>query len=61
MTRNTLDKDGQLSRDVRYFIFSFKSDVMTFAHSVRGHWSVERMHWLLDVVYHEAYNQTLDK
>ena len=61
MTRNTIDRDGQLSQEVRYFIFSFKPDVSTFAHSVRGHWSVESMHWLLDVVYREDHNQTLDK
>ena len=61
MTRNTIDKDGQLSQEIRYFIFSFKPDVTTFATSVRGHWSVESMHWLLDVVYREDHNQTLDK
>ncbi|MGT2843841.1 ISAs1 family transposase [Streptococcus hongkongensis] len=61
MTRTTIDRDGQLSQEVRYFIFSFKPDVMTFSHSVRGHWSVESMHWLLDVVYREDHHQTLDK
>lgn len=61
MTRNTIDKDGQLSQEIRYFIFSFKPDVTTFATSVRGHWCVERLHWLLDVVYREDHNQTLDK
>ncbi|WP_303974030.1 ISAs1 family transposase [Streptococcus merionis] len=61
MTRNTLDKDGEISQEVRYFIFSFKPDVTTFAKCVRGHWSVESLHWLLDVVYREDYNQTLDK
>lgn len=61
MTRNTIDKDGQQSQEIRYFIFSFKPDVTTFATSVRGHWCVESMHWLLDVVYREDHNQTLDK
>lgn len=61
MTRHTIDKDGHLSQEIRYFIFSFKSDVITFANSVRGHWSVESMHWLLDVVYREDHHQTLDK
>lgn len=28
---------------------------------VRGHWSVESLRWLLDVVYREDKNQTLDK
>ena len=54
MTRNTIDRDGVISQETRYFIFSFKGDVQTFARCVRGH-------WLLDVVYREDHNQTLDK
>lgn len=61
MTKNTIDRDGVLTEEVRYFIISFKKDVETFASCVRGHWSVESMHWLLDVVYREDHNQTLDK
>lgn len=61
MTRNTIDKDGQLSQEDCYVIFSSNPAVLTFANSVRGHWSVESMHWLLDVVYREDYNQTLNK
>lgn len=57
----TIDKDGAITEEVRYFIFSFKKAVETFARCVRGHWSVESMHWLLDVVYREDHNQTLDK
>ncbi|HEP6115443.1 TPA: ISAs1 family transposase, partial [Streptococcus pyogenes] len=30
-------------------------------HKLRGHWQIESMHWLLDVVYHEDHHQTLDK
>ena len=61
MTKNTIDKDGVLTEEVRYFIISFKKDIETFPRCVRGHWSVESMHWLLDVVYREDHNQTLDK
>lgn len=61
MTKNTIDKDGVLTEEVRYFIISFKKDIETFTRCVRGHWSVESMHWLLDVVYREDHNQTLDK
>lgn len=57
MTKNTMDRDGVIT----YFILSFKSDVQTFSQFVRGHWSVESLHWLLDVVYREGKNQTLDK
>ncbi|MEY8462262.1 ISAs1 family transposase [Streptococcus merionis] len=61
MTRNTIEKDSSVSQETRYFIFSFKGTVETFAHCVRGHWSVESLHWLLDVVYREDHNQTLNK
>ncbi|MBL1125516.1 ISAs1 family transposase [Streptococcus suis] len=61
MTKNTIDKDGVITEEVRYFILSFKGDVQTFSQVVRGHWSVESLHWLLDVVYREDKNQTLDK
>ena len=61
MTKNTIDKDGVITEEVRYFILSFNGDVQTFSQVVRGHWSVESLHWLLDVVYREDKNQTLDK
>ncbi|HEM5596933.1 TPA: ISAs1 family transposase [Streptococcus suis] len=61
MTKNTIDKYGVVTEEVRYFILSFKGDVQTFSQVVRGHWSVESLHWLLDVVYREDKNQTLDK
>ncbi|HEM6031617.1 ISAs1 family transposase [Streptococcus suis] len=61
MAKNTIDKDGIITEEVRYFILSFKGDVQTFSQVVRGHWSVESLHWLLDVVYREDKNQTLDK
>ena len=32
-----------------------------FSRAVRGHWSVERMHWHLDVTFREDANQTLDR
>lgn len=35
--------------------------MQTFSQVVRGHWSIESLHWLLDVVYREDKNQTLDK
>lgn len=61
MTKNTIEKDSVKTEERRYFNLSFKKDVEVFAHCVRGHWSVESLHWLLDVVYREDHNQTLDK
>ncbi len=61
MTKNTIDKDGIITEEIRYFILGFKGDVQIFSQVVRGHWSVESLYWLLDVVYREDKNQALDK
>lgn len=37
------------------------SDTETFKRAVRGHWSVESMHWHLDVAFREDVNTTLDR
>jgi predicted transposase YbfD/YdcC len=39
--------------DVRYYISSRPAKVKEFAKSTRGHWSIESMHWILDVVFGE--------
>ena len=38
-----------------------KEDIELFSRSVRGHWSVESMHWHLDVTFKEDANKTIDK
>ena len=45
----------------RYYISSLALDVELFARTVREHWSVEIMHWHLDVTFKEDSNATLDK
>jgi predicted transposase YbfD/YdcC len=47
------EHDGKQTSDVRYFISSRAPKVKEFASSVRKHWSIESMHWILDVVFHE--------
>lgn len=47
--------------DRRYYISSLPCNINDFAYSVRGHWSVESMHWQLDVLFKEDSNHTLDK
>ncbi len=44
--------DTQTS-DVRHYISSRQPRVKEFAKSSRGHWSIESMHWILDVVFGE--------
>lgn len=39
--------------EVRYYISSRQPRVKEFAKSARGHWSIESMHWILDVVFGE--------
>ena len=46
----------KISVERRYFIAS--SGVKTveqFAHAARGHWGVEAMHWVLDVIFREDH------
>ena len=38
-----------------------KKDIELFHRAVRGHWSVESMHWHLDVTFKEDANTTIDK
>ena len=49
----TIEKGDQSSVEVRYFLSSREARVNEFAKSVRSHWSIESMHWVLDVVFHE--------
>jgi predicted transposase YbfD/YdcC len=53
----TASKDGSETSEVRYFINSIPPKVNTFSGSVRSHWSVESMHWIVDVVFKEDKSQ----
>jgi predicted transposase YbfD/YdcC len=49
----TMHPDGKETAEVRNFISSRPTKVKEFAKAVRGHWSIESMHWILDVVFSE--------
>lgn len=51
------DKAGEVS--IRYYISSAELDAESFAHSARGHWGIESMHWSLDVSMREDECQIL--
>ena len=51
MERKMIEKNGKKTEEYRYFISSLKSDIETVVRAVRGHWSVESMHWHLDVTF----------
>lgn len=57
----TIEKEGQVTVETRYYISSLPLDIMPFKRAVRGHWSVESMHWHLDVTFGEDANKTLEK
>ena len=61
MEEKTIRKNGVEKKEYRYFISSLKEDIELFSRAVRGHWSVESMHWHLDVTFREDANQTLDR
>ena len=61
MEKKTLEKDGKRTIEYRYFTSSLKSDIRQISRAVRGHWSIESMHWHLDVTFREDANTTIDK
>ncbi len=44
------------SIEARYYITSLNGTADEFGKSVRNHWGVESMHWMLDVVFREDKN-----
>lgn len=46
-----VEREGKETVEVRYYILSIEPKVKTFAKSVRDHWGIESMHWIMDVVF----------
>ena len=61
MVETTLVKGEHKRVERRYFISSVAPDIGLFAKAVRTHWSIEAMHWILDVTFKEDANTTIDK
>lgn len=57
----TIEKNGKTLQDTRYYISSHSVEIDHFKMAVRGHWSIESMHWHLDVTFNEDGNHTLNK
>lgn len=52
MVRSQRIQKGKTSCDTRYFISSLKQqNAQQFATAVRNHWGVEKMHWIMDVIF----------
>ncbi len=61
MVRKTIVKDNKETIEKRYYISSLPLDINVLSKAIRQHWSVEIMHWHLDVTFKEDANTTLDK
>lgn len=59
--KKTIKHSEGKTTEVRYYISSLKPDIAMFAKAVRQHWSVEVMHWHLDVTFKEDANKTIEK
>jgi predicted transposase YbfD/YdcC len=54
MVEAETERNGEISREKRYYLCSTTLDADSFARIVRGHWGVEnRLHWVLDVVFRD--------
>ena len=60
--KNTIEKEGNISIEIRYYIVSFSNDIDLFSKSVRNEWGIENnLHAPLDIVFREDKNKTLEK
>lgn len=59
--RVTEHADGSQTDEVRYYIASRYLSGKRFSEAVRGHWSIESMHWVLDVNFREDDSRTRER
>ena len=59
--RITRTPDGREVDTVRYYILSRYLSGKRFSEAVRGHWSIESLHWLLDVTFREDDSRTRER
>jgi predicted transposase YbfD/YdcC len=54
MVEAQTERSGKISSERRYYLSSATLSAQQFAAAVRAHWHVEnRLHWVLDVVFHD--------
>ena len=53
--------DGRETSEVRYYISTRYISGKRFAEAVRGHWGIESMHWVLDVIFREDESRTSER
>jgi predicted transposase YbfD/YdcC len=52
-TTTQVERRGKTSQETRYFISSARLTPERAAEAIRGHWGVESLHWVLDVIFKE--------
>jgi predicted transposase YbfD/YdcC len=53
--------DRTQTEQVRYYILSNEMSASRFTETVRGHWQIEAMHWVLDVTFREDQTHSADR
>jgi predicted transposase YbfD/YdcC len=59
--RVTRHADGRETGEVQYYILSRYLSGKRFSEAARGHWSIESMHWVLDVTFREDDSRTRER
>ena len=59
--RYTVHDDGRESFEVRHYLATRYLSGKRFAEAVRSHWSIESMHWVLDVTFREDDHRTRER
>jgi predicted transposase YbfD/YdcC len=52
-TTTRSERRGKVSEQTRYFISSAPLSPERAAEAIRGHWGIESLHWVLDVIFKE--------
>ena len=59
--RVTIHSAGRDTGDVRYYILNDYLNSKRISEAVHGHWSIESMHWVLDVNFREDDSRTRER
>lgn len=59
--RITRHADGRETDEVRYYVLSRYVSSKRFGEAVRSHWSMESLHWVLDVTFREDDSRTRER